>query len=116
MDARHACMAHRNAAECPATAHVHYELSSKTHSAQFPQSWWKRDARRDRAQRLRHQLPQTTWIEDLSQNTAARSVPHHGKAPGIRSRGRLPGEQDFGLHTVRSSPVNNLWYRHTQPD
>ena len=37
MDARHACMAHRNAAECPATAHVHYELSSKTHSAQFPQ-------------------------------------------------------------------------------
>jgi hypothetical protein len=37
VDARHACMAHRNAAECPATAHVHYELSSKTHSAQFPQ-------------------------------------------------------------------------------
>ena len=33
----YACMAHRTAAECPATAHVHYELSSKTHSAQFPQ-------------------------------------------------------------------------------
>jgi hypothetical protein len=91
VDARHACMAHRNAAECPATAHVHYELSSKTHSAQFPQSWWKRDARRDRAQRLRHQLPQTTWIEDLSQNTA--KVLLSGESSPAPDTGGLSGEE-----------------------